>query len=82
MNKRNIYLAAITLFLLWLLSTTGCGDPWATPPGVVKRTNYIDIGVASSDVYELEIEGCQYLVTRGYQGSISLCHKGNCKNHE
>lgn len=27
------------------------------------------------------VEGCEYLKIRGYGGTYSLSHKGNCKNH-
>jgi hypothetical protein len=29
---------------------------------------------------EVIINGCEYLVTYGYNGGQSLTHKGNCKN--
>jgi len=33
------------------------------------------------DEYDISvIEGCQYLVTRGYVSEKNLCHKGNCTN--
>jgi len=62
------------LFLIVVLAS--CRSPHSNVP-----SRDTDIIIADHDTYKIvEIEGCEYLASRGSYGYYSLAHKGNCKN--
>jgi hypothetical protein len=67
---KKLLLSAIALMVL-----ASC----INKPNVDTKTTQHKVGSFGEEVDVVTIEGCEYFVIQ-YDRSMSMCHKGNCRN--
>lgn len=72
------------LIALLLLGAVGCGpakrDETNSPSIIPVSWNGKGGTICQEDFYIVEIDSCEYLISY-YDRSMTITHKGNCKNH-